>query len=1170
MKTRKERIEAIFGAAIELNLPEQRAIYLTRVCGDDRQLRTEVDELIQAYHKSGHFLTAHSDREEAPPNDESGGATVVVPVTEKAGDRIGRYKLLQQIGEGGCGVVYMAEQEEPVRRRVALKVIKLGMDTKSVIARFEAERQALALMDHPNIAKVLDAGATETGRPFFVMELVRGIRITDYCDQNQLATQDRLDLFVQVCHAIQHAHQKGIIHRDIKPSNILVSLHDGVPVPVVIDFGIAKATEQKLTDKTLFTAFEQFIGTPAYTSPEQAEMSRLDIDTRSDIYALGVLLYELLTGKTPFDAATLLSAGLEEMRRIIREQEPVRPSTRLSVMVQSELTTTAQHRQADSPKLISLLRGDLDWIVMKCLEKDRTRRYDSANGLAQDIERHLKHEPVLACPPSTAYKARKFIQRNQVMVGAGAVVVAVLVLGIVVSTWQAVRATRAEKTAREKTSIAEAARLRAGEAARVADSQRDRAEKGEQRAKASELSARQEAYASDMNLACQAQQENNLGLALELLNKHRPAPQEVDLRGWEWRYLWGLCQSDALYTLGQHSDGALGVWGIAISPDDKFLATIAAWEGAVNIWDLDSHRLIETPEANEASMSVAFSPDGKMLAFATRKHGIKLWDVHEHREITRFPGEAGGKYETVALGFSPNGRQLAIGAPDGPVVLWDLATHAPGLTLKGHSYGVRSLVFTPDGQTLVNGSRDGTIRVWSLTNGQQITVFTNHTGLIQCLALSRDGKTLASGDGGSGDRDIGIWDLAQQRQVAVLTNHTFWVSGLAFLPDGKTLASVSADCSIKLWETGTWREVSTLRGSPDELWGIAVSSDGKTLFTGAKGGKILAWDVRPRPPKARVLRRPDDALLLALVSHGIPICWERSNTFSLWDPLTLRKLPEHPAPVLELGSTDKRISAALSPGGERAAFATSQGPICLWDVQRGREIARLPGPSGLPFVEFSPDGKFLAAITAGTGLKLWNLERFGEAATLTSSGAAPWINPTFAPNGEAVAVGNDDGTVEVWDLRRKERVANWKAHNGTVDGVAFMPDGKRLVTVSEDCTARLWEFKPLREVRSFGRAQNAFRSVVVSPDGQRIAAGTMGGLIKLWNPATGQQVATLKGANDWMDPHRSSGKDSIYYLAFLPPAGNTLISGTAREARLWQAPSWVEIKAANQVQENNR
>ncbi|HXJ74843.1 MAG TPA: serine/threonine-protein kinase, partial [Candidatus Dormibacteraeota bacterium] len=319
----------------------------------------------------------------------------------------------------------MAEQEEPVRRRVALKVIKVGMDTKQVVARFEAERQALALMDHPNIAKVLDAGATEAGRPYFVMELVRGIKITEYCDQENLSTEQRLDLFIQVCQAVQHAHQKGIIHRDLKPSNILVADHDGVPVPKVIDFGVAKATtDQRLTDKTLFTAFEQFIGTPAYMSPEQARLSGLDIDTRTDIYSLGVLLYELLTGKTPLDQKELLASGLDEMRRTIREREPVRPSTRLSTMLEGELTTTAKHRRTDAPKLIHLLRGDLDWIVMKALEKDRARRYDTANGLAMDLQRYLTDEPVVARPPSKLYRFQKLARRNRLTFAAAGSVAA--------------------------------------------------------------------------------------------------------------------------------------------------------------------------------------------------------------------------------------------------------------------------------------------------------------------------------------------------------------------------------------------------------------------------------------------------------------------------------------------------------------------------------------------------------------------------------------------------------------------------------------------------------------------------------------------------------------------------------------------------------------------------
>jgi serine/threonine protein kinase len=432
--------EAIFEAALALPASE-RAAYLDRTCGGKAGLRELVEALLEAHEEADEFLEQPAPGVElspaAGPRSQPAGSETTASSIEKPGDRIGRYKLLQQIGEGGCGVVYMAEQEEPVRRKVALKVIKLGMETKQVIARFEAERQALALMDHPNIAKVLDAGSTETGRPYFVMELVRGIKITDYCDQTNLPTRERLALFVQVCQAIQHAHQKGIIHRDIKPSNILVTVSDpGAPgCPKVIDFGIAKATEGRLTDKTLFTAFEQFMGTPAYMSPEQAMMTSLDIDTRSDIYSLGVLLYELMTGTTPFDQKELLASGLDAMRRTILEKDPARPSTRLNTMLENELTMVAGRRNVEATKLKSLIRGDLDWIVMRAMEKDRTRRYETANGLAMDIQRHMNCEPVVASPPSRLYEFEKTVRRHKFGFAAAAAVAAAMVFGLGLSTW---------------------------------------------------------------------------------------------------------------------------------------------------------------------------------------------------------------------------------------------------------------------------------------------------------------------------------------------------------------------------------------------------------------------------------------------------------------------------------------------------------------------------------------------------------------------------------------------------------------------------------------------------------------------------------------------------------------------------------------------------------------
>ncbi len=426
--------KAIFAGALDQQTPEGQSAYLDAACGGDQELRTKVDGLLRAYANAGDFL-------QTPPF-VSKAAVDDAPFVEGPGTAIDRYKLLEKIGEGGMAVVYMAEQTEPVRRKVAFKIIKLGMDTKQVIARFEAERQALALMDHPNIAQVFDAGATETGRPYFVMELVTGMSITEYCNRNRLSTKDRLGLFIQVCRAVQHAHQKGIIHRDIKPSNVMVTMHDGRPVPKVIDFGIAKATNQKLTEKTLFTRYAHIIGTPAYMSPEQAELSDIDVDTRSDIYSLGVLLYELLTGTTPFGEEELRQVGYLEMQRVIREEEPTKPSTKLTALGKT-LDDVARQRNATPEQLRKVVRGDLDWIVMKSLEKDRMRRYGTATQLLGDIERHLKHEPVSAGPPGVWYRTKKLLQRHGKLVAAGAAVMAAVVLGLIISITLYIRAERA-------------------------------------------------------------------------------------------------------------------------------------------------------------------------------------------------------------------------------------------------------------------------------------------------------------------------------------------------------------------------------------------------------------------------------------------------------------------------------------------------------------------------------------------------------------------------------------------------------------------------------------------------------------------------------------------------------------------------------------------------------
>jgi serine/threonine protein kinase len=613
MSANFERIEAVFSQAVECR-PEERAAFLAGACDGDAELRAKVQALLQAHESAEGFLPAE------PRNQAPAG-----PIAEQPGDRIGHYKLLQQIGEGGCGVEYVAEQEHPVRRRVALKIIKPGMDTKQIVARFEAERQALALMDHPNIARIYDAGVTGPplsspgegspfstlhsarsayhGRPYFVMELVRGVKITDYCDQNHLPTPQRLDLFIQVCRAIQHAHQKGIIHRDIKPSNILVTINDGVPVPKVIDFGIAKATQGRLTDQTLFTAFEQFIGTPAYMSPEQAAMTSLDIDTRSDIYSLGVLLYELLTGQTPFDTKELLAAGLDEMRRTICEKEPQRPSTRLR---RTALTTPG----SASPPHSSPLSSDLDWIVMKCLEKDRTRRYETANGLARDIERHLNHEPVVARPPSALYEFQKAVRQHWVGFGAATAVVGALGLGVVASSWEAVRATKAH-------SDEVAARQRADRAARVAT-------KAEIAARVAETNALRQAYSASLLSASEALENAQIAAARHYLDS---AP--TNLRGWEWRHLSSRLDLTTRVQERPRSEHAQ----VHVLPDGRsYYEVCAEPTNCIQRWDIDTGQCLATIPTGHACRQSWLIVGGTQLVTRTGDTGsktntIQVWDL---------------------------------------------------------------------------------------------------------------------------------------------------------------------------------------------------------------------------------------------------------------------------------------------------------------------------------------------------------------------------------------------------------------------------------------------------------------------------------------------------------------------------------------------------------------
>ncbi len=1125
--------ETLFAAALE-RPPAERAAYLDTACAGDAARRARIEGLLRAHASAEQSFMAT--------------ATSAVPgtVVPAAGQMIGRYKLLQKLGEGGCGTVYMAEQEEPVRRRVALKVIKLGMDTKEVIARFSAEQQALALMDHPNIARVFDAGATESGRSFFVMELVRGVPITKFCDEKDLPTAARLELFTQVCHAVQHAHQKGIIHRDLKPSNILVTLHDGVPVPKVIDFGIAKATQGRLTDATLFTAFEQFIGTPAYMSPEQAEMSGLDIDTRSDIYSLGVLLYELLTGRPPFDPKTLVEGGLDEIRRIIREVDPPRMSTRLSTLSDHDRATIARQRGVVPAQLSTLLRGDLDWIVMRCLEKDRTRRYETANGLAMDLARHRRHEPVTARPPRPSYVLAKLVRRHRFGFAAGTAIAATVVLGGISSTWQAVRATRAE---REQTRLRAAAQM----AQAVAETDA--------------LRSRRRAYAADMNLAQRALAMDNLGHAETLLNRYRPKSGEQDVRGWEWRYLWQQCQSDAELVLCQKRR-QIGV--LSVSADGNWLAIKESSEGfgggintngELSVMNLRTR--VETPvPGSEGSSYVAFSPREPLLAIAVAsgfasapgKLEVLLWDIMSRQVVRKFsiPGIC------LALYFSADGDTLAIKTYSGisEIGLWRVAD---GKQVRSINAAAGDGTFAVDRNLTfaVNAAGAGRIEVIDLKTGVERWTSKAADERIVSLAVSPDGKSLASA-GGFAESTIRIWDSETGLEIGRLEGHRSYVSALLFGPDGKTLISASGDQTIRIWDVNTRKALRTLRGHKLEIWSLALLPDNTTLVSGCKDGSVYLWNAMKLQPA-----RGSPTLLTGIAkwrfaadSTSIITVSERA-TLARWhgrhfaEKNTLMNLSEFSEPN-ERGSFCIAHDAPLVAIGVGGLVR-----VLNWELQKMVHERETMGHRVTIPEAFLERGTKLITSDYGRmeeSVSEWNLAS-GESRRV-------WQGPASA-FGFQCSVSPDGQQCAILAYRRGDFFVNLRTGRQTQQNLQlrqlgpsnFSPDGGLFVAPSMLGYARIWHTGTWQEVATLSGFMQGVHSAVFSPDGRRLVTGS-GGIetIRLWDMESQEALLTLEG------------QGSVFRSSEFSPDGNVLGSmNLAGNLLVWRAPSWGEIDAAEKA-----
>jgi eukaryotic-like serine/threonine-protein kinase len=1031
-------LHAIFNAAIALDSSEEQASFLDEACGSDPALRQRIDALLRAHSEAGGFFGGKSP---APT------ATETRVTAETVGALIGPYKLLEQIGEGGFGTVYMAEQTYPVKRKVALKVIKPGMDTRQVIARFEAERQALALMDHPNIARVLDAGTTgegarrqesgisgresgpslipdsclltsDAGRPFFVMELVRGIPITDYCDQHQLTPHERLELFVTVCQAVQHAHQKGIIHRDIKPTNVLVTQHDEKAVAKVIDFGVAKAMSGQLTDKTLFTGFAQMIGTPLYMSPEQAEMSGLGVDTRTDIYGLGVLLYELLTGTTPFDRDSFQTAGYDEIRRIIREQEPAPPSARISTLGRD--ITVATDRRTDPQALRKQCRGELDWIVMKCLEKDRNRRYETANSLAADVLHYLANEPVQACPPSNWYRFRKLAMRHRGVLATAAIVTTCLFLLICGAL---VYATQQRDLAIGRTRLAS-----------------DR-EGARQEAEAARVHAETALYRALLGRAAAVRTLRNLGYRREVWNYlHQAAALEVPDRDLT------EIRNEVLACLGD----PIGLDPIDFPAVERMPPTIMpAHFQAIS----DEARAGKTEK--QTPITTAVSADGRWLAIrGGSRSEITLWDVN---------GQVVGKTSSPlgtfsSLAFSGDGKLLVAACEQGTVVM---AT--PDLQLQTYFRGVsiyRRPVIDPWGHQFATFDHGQKIEIWSLRSNRLMATMMAPNGM-ETIEYSADG-TMLLGIAGDGKTVIKGWPVSTTPEKQTLLGHEAAVLGLDFSPQGRLLASSSKDHSVRVWDADTGALLQHCAGHRGNVQAVKFSPDGRWLCSASWDGSAIVWDAKTGAQLA-VIQVPTDlwdidfdstGRILAAVGSGRLECWEIKMTSSglIWEHLrtvplqhrgvdiafrpgtsTVAILMQRPAALLlcdvKTSEPPQQLDARAFVGyytlhfdryGERLFFQSTGGPLGVWDVSQARAAYMR---TQVPHFhhKFTPDSRWLAAPDQYPyDVRIFDVHADRQVFALPQGPQNKTESLAWSPDGVRLAVGGIDGDLAIWNLTEVE------------------------------------------------------------------------------------------------------------------------------------------------------